>query len=405
MVDLFEKGALDYLICTPTLLEGVNLPAKNIFLFSDRYGGATGKEKHSALSFWNLLGRAGRITFGLSGNVYCIEGSIEKYKELLDNKDVEINDPEIEVMDNATRRKYLIDAFIGTDPQKYEYLKSKGRADIEYLIFELLTKSHPESLLRGLDDEEIKSQLLNEIVHIRETLQIPLYLMNMNPGIDPRLQNQLYTVITNLDDELIHRYFRLVSNPRTLYASDFSEFLTETARNLRWPKDRDIPRISNRLTQWIHEFPLSDFIQQRLQHSQLPTDIDSQIAFIETALETIQNLENEFSYNAPKYLKCFFDMVINVANQNGTNTEVYKEQIDAFLFTLECGISKPVGKYLYEKGVSRPVAIKASALVEDLATIPLNDNFFRQRKVVDRLKSGISSIAYQELMDHLEWWD
>jgi superfamily II DNA or RNA helicase len=31
---LFEKGFIDYLFSTSTLLEGVNLPAKNIFILS-----------------------------------------------------------------------------------------------------------------------------------------------------------------------------------------------------------------------------------------------------------------------------------------------------------------------------------------------------------------------------------
>jgi superfamily II RNA helicase len=35
---LFEKGFIDYLFSTSTLLEGVNLPAKNIFILSNKKG-------------------------------------------------------------------------------------------------------------------------------------------------------------------------------------------------------------------------------------------------------------------------------------------------------------------------------------------------------------------------------
>ena len=35
---LFSKGLIDYVFCTSTLLEGVNLPAKNIFILNNAIG-------------------------------------------------------------------------------------------------------------------------------------------------------------------------------------------------------------------------------------------------------------------------------------------------------------------------------------------------------------------------------
>lgn len=55
---LFEAKVIDYIFCTSTLLEGVNLPAKNIFIFSN----AIGNTKFSDIDFWNLAGRAGRLS-------------------------------------------------------------------------------------------------------------------------------------------------------------------------------------------------------------------------------------------------------------------------------------------------------------------------------------------------------
>lgn len=64
---LFVAKVIDYLFCTSTLLEGVNLPAKNIFILSN----AIGKAKFSDIDFWNLAGRAGRLSKDLSGNIIC----------------------------------------------------------------------------------------------------------------------------------------------------------------------------------------------------------------------------------------------------------------------------------------------------------------------------------------------
>lgn len=83
---LFEEKVIDYMFCTSTLLEGVNLPAKNIFIFSN----AIGNSKFSDVDFWNLAGRAGRLSKELSGNIICVR--IEDKKNRWDNpkKDLQV---------------------------------------------------------------------------------------------------------------------------------------------------------------------------------------------------------------------------------------------------------------------------------------------------------------------------
>lgn len=83
---LFEEKIIDYMFCTSTLLEGVNLPAKNIFIFSN----AIGNSKFSDVDFWNLAGRAGRLSKELSGNIICVR--IKDKKNRWDNpsKDLQV---------------------------------------------------------------------------------------------------------------------------------------------------------------------------------------------------------------------------------------------------------------------------------------------------------------------------
>src|SRR5690606_23147430 len=65
---LFAKKKISNIFCTSTLLEGENLPAKNIFILSN----AIGRSKFSEIDFWNLAGRAGRLTQELYGNIICV---------------------------------------------------------------------------------------------------------------------------------------------------------------------------------------------------------------------------------------------------------------------------------------------------------------------------------------------
>jgi superfamily II DNA/RNA helicase len=83
--DLFSKKIIDTIFCTSTLLEGVNLPAKNIFILSN----AIGLSKFTDIDFWNLAGRAGRLAKELSGNIICLR-AVDKKNRWDNVKDLEI---------------------------------------------------------------------------------------------------------------------------------------------------------------------------------------------------------------------------------------------------------------------------------------------------------------------------
>ena len=107
-------GGLDVVFCTSTLLEGVNLPADNIFITSTNNG-----EEMTSLDFRNLLGRVGRIEYNLHGNVFLVHKkkshtSIESFKNLLEKpietqefayKDVLNHETKISIIENLKKGK------------------------------------------------------------------------------------------------------------------------------------------------------------------------------------------------------------------------------------------------------------------------------------------------------------
>jgi len=82
----FEEGDLRTIFCTSTLVEGVNLPADNLFITSYRNGTANMSE----VEFRNLVGRVGRIKYNLYGNVFLLRMDTKhterQYEELLKNE-------------------------------------------------------------------------------------------------------------------------------------------------------------------------------------------------------------------------------------------------------------------------------------------------------------------------------
>ena len=67
---LFRSGKIRFLVCTSTLIEGVNLSCRTIVLRGPRKGMGNPMEPHD---FWNLAGRAGRWGDEFQGNIICID--------------------------------------------------------------------------------------------------------------------------------------------------------------------------------------------------------------------------------------------------------------------------------------------------------------------------------------------
>lgn len=69
--DLYQRGEIRFVFCTSTLLEGVNMPTQNLFILNNKKSTKTLKP----IDFWNLAGRAGRLSKELQGNIFCVKHS------------------------------------------------------------------------------------------------------------------------------------------------------------------------------------------------------------------------------------------------------------------------------------------------------------------------------------------
>ena len=65
-VKLFNDGKLKFLICTSTLIEGVNTKAKNVIIYDNKIA----RTKFDYFTFNNICGRSGRMFSHFIGNIY-----------------------------------------------------------------------------------------------------------------------------------------------------------------------------------------------------------------------------------------------------------------------------------------------------------------------------------------------
>lgn len=109
---LFQSGHITTMFCTSTLLEGVNLPADNLFITDNKIF----RQQMNPVDFRNLIGRVGRISYNLYGNVYFVS---------------EVNsvspDSYIEMLQTAVPEQELS---IKTNPDVLKRIEKKYVADI-----------------------------------------------------------------------------------------------------------------------------------------------------------------------------------------------------------------------------------------------------------------------------------
>jgi hypothetical protein len=68
LVQIFNKGILNILVCTSTLIEGVNTSAKNVIVYDNKIA----LKKLDFFTFSNICGRSGRMFHHYVGNVFIL---------------------------------------------------------------------------------------------------------------------------------------------------------------------------------------------------------------------------------------------------------------------------------------------------------------------------------------------
>src|SRR5207248_5704561 len=80
MVRAFNRDVLRFLVCTSTLIEGVNTKAKNVVIYDDKIN----KSRIDFFTFNNIKGRSGRMMQHFIGHVYLFHPPPEEELPLVD---------------------------------------------------------------------------------------------------------------------------------------------------------------------------------------------------------------------------------------------------------------------------------------------------------------------------------
>ncbi len=110
--DNFKKGLIKFIVATPTLAMGVNLPANTVIINSIRRYGDYGMELLPAIEIEQMMGRAGRPRYDKEGNAIIVARN-ESELEIIDQKyfSGEVEPITSKFNSEIAIRKYILNLF------------------------------------------------------------------------------------------------------------------------------------------------------------------------------------------------------------------------------------------------------------------------------------------------------
>lgn len=182
------EGDVDHLVCTSTLLQGVNLPAKNVFMCRPEKGDHVPLEP---VDFWNLAGRAGRLLKEFQGNIFLIDYDDWRRKPLGQPRDAPVV-PAVERAVVSEPRRLL-------SAMNPAFRNAGDDPDLESVFVHLLSKREEGSLDEALSRMAVGERGIAVAGRIGTALEaaataitLPMPVIRRSPDISALKQQRLY---------------------------------------------------------------------------------------------------------------------------------------------------------------------------------------------------------------------
>lgn len=343
---LFNKGEIKYLICTSTLLEGINLPAKSIFIQKPTRGKKSPLDQND---FWNLAGRAGRWGKEFSGNIICV------------------NPDQWVIAPNPNKSKQVIKRAIDKIEANYseliEYISedspreiAENRQDLEFAFGYYYSKFLSNEL-------DLKNDFYNELnaifLKLKKTIIIKDDIIKRNPGISPIAQQDLY----NYFNANIHRIEELIP----VYPEDentVNEYIKLIGRIGKTLSKYPFQLYHYRailLVNWMSGKPLSLLISNSYKYYNKKDGNKKKLSAI--IREVMDDVETFVRFRFAKDSGCYIDILRYFLEIN--NRQDLLSQIPQLNLWLEFGVSQKTHLSLLALGLSRNTVIELSEYITD----------------------------------------
>lgn len=348
---LFRVGKLRFLVCTSTLIEGVNLSCRTIVLRGPRKGMGNPMEAHD---FWNLAGRAGRWGDEFQGNIICIDpydtfawpsGVPARARYPIKRESDAVIELGGGLADYLDRRADTDLASIG-DAERFEQVGA-------YLLATYLrVGSISQANLAKRHDPTVVSRLDESLAAIAAKIEIEPDLVGRHPGVSALgLQNLL---------DAFRRYEGDIENllPAAVDSQDsYDRFVTIMRRINENLFPAFVPQGRLRLhalivVRWLRGHSLARIIRGNIDYH---LEVKRPYKLPVLIRDTMDLVEQIARFRAPKFLSAYVDVLHLHLRETG-RLNLIEDELDIGT-QLEFGVSSRTLLSLMELGLSRMSAV------------------------------------------------
>jgi len=388
---LFKMGTLKFLVCTSTLLEGVNLPCRNIFARGPKRGKDT---PMSIPDFWNLAGRAGRWGQEFRGNVVCVDTNPSVWPILPRNRK---RQPISRASDQILSDLDQLEAFIASDSPAEVARADSLRASVFSFLATRVAQGTALAEIPGISLSQANlARLEARLQRALKGVELPPDLIARHPGISPTAMQVLLDYFRgHKDPQKLPLYPPESKESRLSYAKALSRSRDYLGAN--FGSDPRCAMLAILIRDWMRGYSLRRLIEERIDYLRGGDKIVNTAKVIR---ETMDDVEEVARFSAPKYLACYLDVHQVFLAEREEKPLIDRERLTLML---ELGVSRFTDVSLIGLGLSRATALAlAGYLFED--ELDRDDALaWLRRAPLDQYE--LASLARKEIRELLEGAD
>ncbi|MAF68668.1 MAG: RNA helicase [Micavibrio sp.] len=373
--NLVKDNRIKFIACTSTLAEGVNLPAKNLFLSNPiqpvQYASP---ERLEDVKINNITGRAGRMLSHFSGNIFLIDPDNWHFQDYFeDNSNEEEKIPTYYKTINE-EFKLVLDALGGTynhnerDQYRLYTIANKLIKEFGNDRFEN-TINAPELTINNSE----KNLLARSVQVAHENLKVATFTLEANPTVGYIQQNKLFLFLSsqpnieewtlphpqsaNLYEKLLKVCTKLqeagVYVPTKEYSSKYICSVTK-----KWIKGESLKDIIVTQIQWDRQYAKESGIN--------PNSINKSVRNV------MEVINNDIRFRLSNALKCYQTLLNSVLSSKKLDVSNVKLHSyievgacdDRMINLINLGLSREAAKEIHEKLVHSENITTSSNLLQ-----------------------------------------
>lgn len=385
--DAFADGHLRYLVTTSTLLQGVNLPAKNLFLDNPH----TGSENPiSATDFWNLAGRAGRLGKEFSGNIFAIDYGAWDSQPLDGDREREIRSTLLSHLHEKSGDLIAYMADPDVVPQR------EGQDEFENTFVKLYDDWRAKRLevtfsRSGVDpDGEVGARIVEVFRKIDESISLSGEVIEASPTVSIYRQQALFERILRSIEKKGPAYV-IPKHPRN--AGAYPSLLAVLKRChdevMKFPRNEQSHKYFATIgLQWMKGAPLPKIIDSAYRYRVEKGSSPNWGTLIRGVLDDV---EKKLRFRYVRLLSCYEATLKEALRASGHEEAI--RTIPSLPLYVEIGASSTTMMSLIGLGFSRFTAGKISEVIDSTNLGTAEARAWLKRQPLERLNLPSASLA------------